>query len=223
MSLLRFDLHVHSRSSRDCLMAPARIREAAIRRGLAGVAITDHDVFTKVPNDGSPFVFVAAEEIKTKDRGDIIGLFLKEEVKPAPMRHVLAEIHSQGALAIVPHPFDSLGRRAVRPRLEEAHEFDAIEIFNSRCVRKEDNRKALRFAFDCQRPAVGGSDAHFYSEIGNAVTLAEIPTGAKAKERLALLKKAISEGKTSAALVRSAPLVTRLGTSVTKLRKRLGV
>ncbi|MFM8717070.1 MAG: PHP domain-containing protein, partial [Spartobacteria bacterium] len=41
--LHRFDLHTHTFFSKDACNSPEEMIEAARRRGLSGIAITDHD------------------------------------------------------------------------------------------------------------------------------------------------------------------------------------
>lgn len=41
--MARFDLHMHSRHSFDGIMAPSHIVGIARRRGLAGIAVSDHN------------------------------------------------------------------------------------------------------------------------------------------------------------------------------------
>ncbi len=218
-----FDLHVHSEASHDCAMEPSRIRAAAISRGLSGVAIADHGRLTlpEARLSDSLFSFIPAEEVKTTDRGDVIGLFLKKEIARGPLCEVSAKIRSQGGLVLVPHPFDSAGRDAVKPQTGEADLFDAVEIFNARCLGGGANRKALLYASEAGLPVTGGSDAHTYGEIGNAATIAQIPESLPAQKALAALRSAILSKKTSAVQVRQAPILTRLSTSVIKVRKIL--
>ena len=40
---MKYDLHVHSKYSSDGFVEPEKIVKTAEKRGLAGIAITDHD------------------------------------------------------------------------------------------------------------------------------------------------------------------------------------
>jgi predicted metal-dependent phosphoesterase TrpH len=222
MAFLKFDLHTHSSNSPDSLMRPEKMREIGIARGLSGAAITDHSFFTSVPKGLSDekFVFIPAEEVKTTDRGDLIGLFLKKEVKRLPFAAASELIRKQGGLAVAPHPFDSLGRDSLRPKPEDAGSLDAMETANGRAPKKA-NREALRFAHANQLPSTGGSDAHFYSEIGNAYTIVQMDPRLSPERKMTELRKSILAGKTAGVLERSAPIHTRLLTSFTKLRKKI--
>jgi predicted metal-dependent phosphoesterase TrpH len=171
MPRLRLDLHVHSVYSSDGVMTPKQIVGRARVAGLDGVAITDHDtirggVEAQKLAAGDLEVIVGAE-IMT-DEGEVIGLFLKEEIEERTLERVVEAIRSQGGLVVIPHPFDSVRRSALRPGDEQAALADAIEVFNSRCVLNRFNRAAEEYARRHALPGVAGSDAHFANEIGKA-------------------------------------------------------
>ena len=50
-------------------------------------------------------ILILGEEIKSS-KGDILGLFLQEEIKMKGYspEEVIKEIHRQGGVAIIPHP-----------------------------------------------------------------------------------------------------------------------
>ena len=98
MSPLRIDLHVHSLYSGDGVMTPQQIVNRARAVGLDGVAVTDHDTIrggieVKRLESGNLFVIVGAE-IMT-DAGEVIGLFLKEEIQERTLERVVEAIRSQ--------------------------------------------------------------------------------------------------------------------------------
>ena len=171
MARLRLDLHIHSMYSGDGVMPPEQIVARARRTGLDGIAVTDHDtirggVETRRLEPADMLVIVGAE-IMT-DQGEVIGLFLKEEITEQKLERVVEEIRSQGGLVVVPHPFDTLRKSAFHIADEQASLADAIEVFNSRCVFSSANRMAADYARVHNLPAVAGSDAHYASEIGHA-------------------------------------------------------
>jgi len=49
---------------------------------------------------------IVGSEIST-ERGEIIGLFLKEEIKPGNVQEVISEIKEQNGIIVIPHPFDA--------------------------------------------------------------------------------------------------------------------
>ena len=170
-SMRRYDLHTHTIFSPCGSMEPAELIAKAQLMGLHGIAITDHDTMAGVfeaQKDVSPsFEIIPGEEITT-DRGEVIGLFLNEEIPPGPFDVVLSAIRSQNGIIIAPHPFDPL-RKAVMPTDQESGFFDAIEVFNGRVISPSFNKKAKAYARRNNCAMVCGSDAHYLFEVG-AVT-----------------------------------------------------
>jgi predicted metal-dependent phosphoesterase TrpH len=166
---IKIDLHVHSKYSHDGVMSPQEIVRIARKRGLDGIAITDHNTI-RGGEEASKYatrdfkVIIGAEMMTEK--GEITGLFLSQEIKSRHFQDVINEIKAQGGMVIVPHPFDELRRSAFQITAEYITFVDAIEGFNSRCVFQRYNDKAVEFAAKYGLPVVGGSDAHYANEIG---------------------------------------------------------
>jgi predicted metal-dependent phosphoesterase TrpH len=176
--MLKYDLHMHTHYSRDGAIKPADAIRIAKKRGLDGIAITDHNTIRggleaqKLKPKGIDIICGA--EIKT-DRGDVIGLFLNEEIRSFEHLEVIDEIRRQGGISIVPHPFDSMRGSAFWLTDRDSNKMDAIEVVNARCVFKRSNTMANAYADNHHKCKVGGSDAHFGAEIANAGTL--VPEG----------------------------------------------
>jgi hypothetical protein len=83
---------------------------------------------------------------------------------------VIENVHDQGGLAVLSHPFDRLRQVYDRDLEEIAATVDGIETRNSRCVRPRYNADAETFAARNGLAATGGSDAHFPREVGRAAT-----------------------------------------------------
>jgi predicted metal-dependent phosphoesterase TrpH len=188
---MRFDLHIHSNYSTDSKLAVDDILKQAVRKGLHGIAICDHNTV-----DGSLFAIQRARElnlsllvlpgieISTSD-GHLIVLGIRENIQPdLPASETISIARQKGGVAIAPHPFkkDSIGFTA--------KEADAIETFNSRCIFGE-NEKAKELAMLLGKPEVGGSDSHVLSTIGLGFT--EIDAASSVGMVLASIRK----GKTS--------------------------
>jgi len=162
--LRSFDLHVHSKYSKDSINDPKWIIKIAKKKGLSGVAITDHNtirgsLIAKKINTDTDFEIIPGEEIKT-DIGDIIGLWITEEIKSRSWEEVIDEIHSQGGITVLAHPYR--GHKLID---EVANRVDAIEILNARTPRLL-NQKAYELAVKFQKGYSAGSDAHLPFEIG---------------------------------------------------------
>lgn len=164
---MELDLHVHSMYSFDSFLKPEKIIKTAKKRGLNGVAITDHSTIQgglsarKYKEDD--FTIIIGAEIKT-EVGDIIGLFLNEEIESNEIGSVIDEIRCQDGIIILPHPF-----RANQKKYDEElfNKIDAIEAYNARTEEKK-NIQAQEFAREHKLPITAGSDAHFAGEIGLA-------------------------------------------------------
>lgn len=174
--MVKFDLHTHSIYSSDGVMDVKTIIKIAIKRHLNGIAITDHNTIKgglKAKNyETENFKVIVGSEIMT-DQGEVIGLFLSEEIKSKNLIDVISEIKDQNGIIAIPHPFDDMRHSALHPDNEFARLVDCIEGFNSRCIFQKYNERAVEYANKHGLPLVAGSDAHFANEIGNAGIITE--------------------------------------------------
>ncbi|TYL37054.1 phosphoesterase [Natronococcus pandeyae] len=196
--MLSVELHVHSSLSYDGRDSIDLILEQAEAVGLDAIAVTDHDEISaslEAAERASDYglVGIPAIEISSK-AGHILGLGVEEAIPPGlSYEETLEEIHSQGGLAVIPHPFQQ-SRHGVTARIsrDELTKGDAIEVYNSRLLTGRANRQAERFASSRGLPMTAGSDAHISEMVGQAVTRVD------ADERSAdAILEAIREGKTS--------------------------
>ena len=163
----------------------------------------------------SPIPVIVGEEIRTQ-RGEIIGLFLCEEVSPGltPQETVRC-IHQQGGLVYVPHPLDRArqGSALGFGALMEIIEFvDIIEALNARVHFPPDNACAARLA-ECYSLCRGaGSDAHQGSEIGHACV--EMPAFVEATSFMHSLAEGHISGHASSPLVHVGSTCARLAKSL---------
>lgn len=167
---MRFDLHIHSKYSTDSNLAVDDILRQAVRKGLDGIAICDHNTIEgslhaieRVRELNLPLLVIPGIEVSTSD-GHLIVIGIRENIKPGlPVSETIGIARQKGAVLIAPHPFkkDSLGLAA--------RYADAIETFNSRCIFGE-NKRAKEFALSLGKPEVGGSDSHLLSSIGLGFT-----------------------------------------------------
>ena len=166
---MKIDIHIHSAGSHDCRTAPEDLINAAKKAGLDGIAICDHDHFYDgpIPDD---FILLRGCEFSTP-YGHLLGINLKNAVEPAPIEQLIRQIHAQGGLAILAHPYEHLRYREQIEKI--APLLDGVEVFNARACRKNKaaNRQAMAFAKRYALPIFGGSDAHTLREIGNGYTI----------------------------------------------------
>jgi predicted metal-dependent phosphoesterase TrpH len=166
-----FDLHTHTKYSIDGTLEPSLLVKIAKKKGFDGIAVTDHNtiqggIYAK-EYETSDFQVIIGSEIST-DRGEVIGLFLSEEIGSRCFEDVISQIWDQNGIVIIPHPFDRIRDSALFPDHTDSSYFDAVEGFNSRCIFNKDNVRAQLFAQKYSLCIISGSDAHFANEIGNA-------------------------------------------------------
>jgi glycosyltransferase involved in cell wall biosynthesis len=170
---LAVDLHMHTEWSHDCSTPAADLLDHAERIGLGGIAVTDHNAFGGALEAvelarGRELIVIPGEEIKTDDQGEIIGLFLTEEIsRGMSFSETVEAIRDQGGLVYLPHPFDRL-HAIPDPATLHRHlaEIDVFEVFNARLLRDSFNDEALRFAQKYRLLQGAGSDAHVLQGVG---------------------------------------------------------
>jgi predicted metal-dependent phosphoesterase TrpH len=167
------DLHMHTSWSHDCSIEPAELVDHARAIGLGAIAVTDHNVFrgaleTVELARGSELTVIPGEEIKTDAHGEVIGLFLEDEIpRGMSFPHTLAAIREQGGIVYLPHPFDRM-HSIPDPSTLHRHldEIDVLEVYNARLLRDSFNDEALRFARKYRLLQGAGSDAHVLQGVG---------------------------------------------------------
>lgn len=178
------ELHCHTTAS-DGVVTPEQLVGIAERLGLDVLAVTDHDTIDGALRardyalaTGARVDVIVGMEVTTRRQDHIVGLFL--ERAPAIFRSVpdtVDEIHAQGGLAIVAHPFLGLPSSISVSRLCEALQycrFDGIEAENPYMRRGSRDRLSafLHEHSDTVGARIGASDAHF-GDLAKAVTLFE--------------------------------------------------
>lgn len=200
---MKVDLHVHTRYSIDSLATLPDVLRWAERRGMGAMAITDHDTVegARAFRRMSSIPIIVGEEITTS-RGEIIGLFLQEEIPPGlSPEETISLVHQQGGLVYLPHPMD----RARRTRMEFdalldiMDQVDLIEVLNARVTFALDNRLAEALARAYGLPRGAGSDAHQGFEIGRAYV--EMPPFYDATSFMRSLSRSEVRGHISSPLV----------------------
>ncbi len=167
------DLHMHTRWSHDCSIEPGELIDHAESIGLGGIAVTDHNVFggaleTAELAEDRELVVIPGEEVKTDGQGEVIGLFLEQEIpRGLSFGDTIAAIREQGGVVYLPHPFDRL-HAIPDPATLHHHlgDIDVFEVYNARLLRETFNDEALRFARKYRLLQGAGSDAHVLQGVG---------------------------------------------------------
>src|SRR5207342_1218854 len=116
-------------------------------------------------------VVIPGEEVKTAEQGEVIGLFLREEIpRGMTFGETIAAIRAQGGLVYVPHPFDRM-HAIPGPATLHRHlaQIDVLEVYNARLLFETYNEEALRFARKYGLQMGAGSDAHVLQGVGTGV------------------------------------------------------
>lgn len=190
--MLLADVHVHTRRS-DGWWEPERLAEAAVARGLAALAITDHDdifggddVANAAARLGLDLDVIVGQEVSTRMDGHdvhVLALDIHSEIRPwQTIAETVDAILAQGGIPILPHPKPA-GRGY--PSFDQVLSLGVpvgVEIYNAgvadlaRLARMRGNADAnvlAREFFDTHRAqlgaAVGGTDAHFRT-VGRGLT-----------------------------------------------------
>ncbi len=214
--MIKVDLHTHSIASPDGGIKPEEYADIFERGLLDYVAITDHDTIETAESLHKSLGshIIVGEEITTS-QGELIGLFLKEVIKPGMTALATARaITAQGGLVYVPHPFETMRKGIQRNDLEEiAGEVDIIEIHNARALLQNRGPAAHTWARLFNKAAAASSDAHGRKGLGTSFSMIhQKPT---AKNLLAQLQKAHYA-------VDRPPYYSLLYPKYHRLRKKLG-
>jgi predicted metal-dependent phosphoesterase TrpH len=177
------DFHIHSQYSFDSILPIKKIITISKRKRLDCIAITDHNSLKGATeakkNADDNLMIIVGSEIRT-EHGDIIGLFLNEEVSSKIYFEVIDEIKSQGGLVVAPHPYKSQIKNYLKY-------VDIIEVMNARISEKL-NHQAIDYSEQHSIPGIGSSDAHIGYEIGKIRTVFSRPICSEEDLRQAMLQ-----------------------------------
>ncbi|MFB3764549.1 MAG: PHP domain-containing protein [Methanotrichaceae archaeon] len=167
----RFDLHVHSSCS-DGHDDVKTILKQAVKCGLNGIAITDHDTMQgsllarKIIKDLKlDIILIPGAEVTTSE-GHLLVLGVSDLPRKGMNPEETAEVaHDFGGIAVVPHPYHPF-----RHAIGRIPKCDAVEVYNSKHLFGIANARAFIGAKKNNLPMVAGSDSHFARTIGLGVT-----------------------------------------------------
>lgn len=206
------DFHCHTRFSRDSILREETFIRKAIARGLTHVCVTNHNnvegaiaVRDKAIELGvqDQLTVILGEEVSTAD-GEVVGIFLTKTIPRGLSANETAdEIHRQGGLVSIPHPFDPFRASHIRPgplrKLAEMGKIDMVEVFNSRITIPAHNREAAEFAAQYGIPGIACSDSHSAFEI--AMCFNTLPPFESAEQLKAGLPQNEWHGSRSSSLI----------------------
>ncbi|MGA2514571.1 MAG: PHP-associated domain-containing protein [Candidatus Limnocylindrales bacterium] len=198
------DMHIHSIASDGTASVAQILDYVECRTDLDLIAIADHERIEAAVEcqrlaraRGSRVEVVVGEEVTTRS-GHLLGLFLKAQLKRnQPLETTIADIHDQGGLAIVPHPFSAFTRGMRRHailRVQHSRDplvyWDALEGYNPSTAGRYGRSATLRLAAELGLPVVGNSDSHTLDTIGDGRTY--FPGSSANDYRRALIERTAS-------------------------------
>ena len=213
---LKFDLHVHSYYSKDGFETVHEIILEAKRKGLDGIALTDHNTINGIKEAKkigikNDIIVIAGCEIKSM-YGDILAYGVTDVIKKCmSVAETIYAIHENGGIAVAAHPYPEISHRTKMYQFLNLG-FDAIETKNARSLLM--NNISRKKAEKLKIPQTGGSDAHSLREIGNAYT--EI--NSKDKTEKSVLD-AIKRGKTTPRLVKNTSIYSFIYCTIKRILK----
>lgn len=174
---LKIDLHMHTHYSPDATTTLKQVTQFARKRGLDGVAITDHDTVQGALrlSRRRRLLVIPGMEIETP-KGHVLALNINKPIsKPLDTKLILSEvieeIHEAGGTAVMAHPASILKSGLGNKILSET-DLDAVEVVNSAAFPFFlSTYLSRRLAQQLRLPQTAGSDSHHPQEIGKAYTL----------------------------------------------------
>jgi len=169
---LKIDLHVHTCYSYDAITTLEEVVTYSKKRGLDGVAITDHDTLLGALKlvQKSKILVIPGIEI-TALGGHVLALNITKPIPPKlDLSETIQRIHEAGGIAVAAHPASVYKSKLS----QQVTSYDAIEVINSAAVPFSFSTYLNRkFATRLNLPQTAGSDSHYAPEIGAAYTIVE--------------------------------------------------
>src|SRR5262249_53322643 len=96
------DLHMHTDHSHDCATPVEVLLATAKARGLGAIAVTDHNEISgalEARAKASGIKVIVAEEVKTAEQGEVIGLFIEAKIpRGMTLQETIADIRRHAGL-----------------------------------------------------------------------------------------------------------------------------
>jgi len=174
-SPLKIDLHVHTCYSEDATTTLKEVVYYAKKKGLDGVAVTDHETLRgalKLARK-SQLTIISGLEVATQS-GHILALNITTLIPPKlSLTETVQKIHDAGGVAVIAHPAVVL-KTGLGQKITSSSNIDAVEVINSASFPFFlSTYLARRLAEKLNLPQTAGSDAHHAAEIGTAYTLVD--------------------------------------------------
>jgi predicted metal-dependent phosphoesterase TrpH len=180
------DTHLHeSKYSGDSHISLLELVVRAKEIGLDGICITDHES-NEIMEEAHElaqkidFTIIVGAEFLTHE-GDMTVFGLKELPKEKIHAHELIElVNKNGGVAVCSHPYRQ-NNRGMGDHIRDLKNVWGIEAFNG-STPPHHNLQAYNLSLELGVPALGGSDAHNWQQVGKYATV--FPDGVKTEKDL---------------------------------------
>lgn len=172
--MLKLDLHLHSKYSDDGNGSPEDIIKFLKKKGLHGMAITDHNTLTgslkAIKIKPKDFIVIPGVEISTLD-GHMIALNIKENIqRELTLEDTVDRIIELGGIPIVPHLYRNMSGIKRNNLKKIITKVSTMEVFNS-CSIPQSNLRSAEVAKELKLGGTGGSDSHLPEYAGYGYTI----------------------------------------------------
>lgn len=182
---LKIDLHVHTSYSFDATSSLQEVIFYAKKKGLNGIAITDHDTLKGAKKAlklacRKEFIVIPGIEVTTL-QGHVLALNVATLIPTnLSLVETVEKIHEAGGIAVAAHPLVFI-KSHIKQRTASASNLDGIEVINSSAFPFFLSTRLSRvLAERLNLPQTAGTDAHHASEIGTAYTLVKANSSTEA-------------------------------------------
>ena len=191
--MLKIDMHVHTRHS-DSTGSVEEVLQVAQRKGLDGIAVTDHDTLRgahEALKRRPELIVIPGEEIKTL-HGEILAIGIKRAIpKDLSITEAIWGTHIQDGLAVIPHPTVPFFGRLPENSLRNLP-IDGLEVFSAITPLAEHFlEKNLKLAQRLGVARTAGSDSHHPETVGDAYTIVHSDSS-DLKDILAAMKSGLT-------------------------------
>jgi len=174
--MMKLDLHLHSCYSDDAAGTPEEIIKLLQKKGLQGMALTDHNTLKGsvkaqqvAPRD---FLVIPGVEVSTAD-GHLLALNVTSGIQTGlPVEETVEIVIRQGGIAVAPHLFRLFSGIKKEKLTPIRSKIPALEVFNG-CSVPRTNLKTAKVARAFNLGGTGGSDSHDPRYAGYAYTVVD--------------------------------------------------
>ena len=174
--MLKLDLHLHSCYSDDAIGSPEDLIKSLKKRGLQGMALTDHNTIKGCIKAQKvalkDFLVIPSVEISTAD-GHLLAFNVTENIPVGlSIEETVERVIDAGGEPVVPHLFRLLSGIKKEKLKGIQTKVSAIEVFNG-CSVPSTNLKSAKVARTFNLGGTGGSDSHDPLYAGYAYTVVD--------------------------------------------------